>query len=150
MSPETLPPHDHSPEAPRPRGDPQFGVEAQAAAERALARLSDPDQALRLLSHLHQSGAGFAAYLTLPDTDPAAENIGDRFAENYLDAWEQFAELRRDVLESLGWLDAVNKVRTEQGIPADHLRWNHAAVDKQIFDTYDTIHLDGWWHLFYK
>jgi hypothetical protein len=37
-----------------------------------------------------------------------------------------------------------------QGIPKDHLAWNHAAIDKQILGTYDVVRLDGWWYAFYK
>lgn len=53
-------------------------------------------------------------------------------------------------LIGLGWLQALEKVMSEQGIPDDHLTWNHAAIDKQILDTYDVVHLDGWWHVFNK
>lgn len=66
------------------------------------------------------------------------------------DALRYFAQFRHDVLEGLGWLQSLEKVMSEQGIPDDHLTWNHAAIDKQILDTYDVVHLDGWWHVFNK
>ncbi|KQR86711.1 hypothetical protein ASF96_10315 [Microbacterium sp. Leaf179] len=112
--------------------------------------MDNPNHALRLLALAEQAGAGFAAYLLLSDTDAAADDLDEKFSTAYLDAWEQFSQFRRDVLEWLGWLDAVKDVMTAQGIPEDHLTWNTAAIDIQIFDTYDLVRLDGWWHVFYK
>lgn len=147
-----------SPEIPRqPERDPRppedndrFGPEAAASIERSLAQLQDPDDALRILRGVKENGAAFAAYLMLSDTNLAAENLTDTFQDSYVDAWESFAEFRRDVLDGLGWLDAVKQVMTVQGIPEDHLVWNHTAIDQRIFDTYDVVRLDGWWHVFYK
>ncbi len=99
---------------------------------------------------MQQNGAAFAAYLMLTDTNLAAENIIDTFYDSYLDAWKHFDQVRTVILENLGWLDALTTVMTEQGIPADHLTWNRAAIDQQIFETYDAVHLDGWWHIFQK
>lgn len=147
MAPETPPPE---PSKERPRGDPRFGPESAASIERSLTHLKDPDDALRLLAAVEENGAAFAAYLMLGDTNLAAEDLTDTFHDHYVDAWEHFAEFRRDVLEGLGWLDAIRKVRTEQAIPEDHLLWNNAAIDQQILQTYDAIHLDGWWHIFNK
>ena len=152
MTPEIPPPEDrdHRNETHRPRGEPPFGPEAQASVDRSLAILRDPDDALRILAHLRHGGAGFAAFLLLPDTNLAGDDIGDRFADSYIDAWQRFDQFRTDALEGLGWTDALKKVMTEQGIPADHVTWNHAAIDRQILATYDAIHLDGWWHIFNK
>lgn len=152
MSPEAPPPNEREPENEpwRPRSDPPFGPEAAASVERSLAQLRDPDEALRILSGVEQNGAPFAAYLMLQDTDLTAEDIIDTFYDSYLDAWKHFDQFRTVVLENLGWLDAVKSVMTEQGIPADHLTWNQSAIDQQIFETYDAIHLDGWWHIFQK
>ncbi|MBD8207799.1 hypothetical protein IFU08_12445 [Microbacterium sp. CFBP 8790] len=99
---------------------------------------------------MKENGAAFAAYLMLIDTDLVAENLMDRFHDSYVDGWESFAEFRRDVLDGLGWLDAVKQVMTVQGIPEDHLVWNQPAIDQRILDTYDAVRLDGWWHVFYK
>ena len=148
MSPE-LPPPSERDSHPRDRDD-RFGPEAAASVERSLAQLKDPDDALRILRGVKENGAAFAAYLLLEDTNLAAENLTDTSHDVYVDAWEIFAEFRRDVLEGLGWLDAVKKVMDEQGIPEDHLTWNHTVVDRRIFDTYDVVRLDGWWHVFYK
>lgn len=149
MTPETPPPHGPDPEreAPRPRSDPPFGPEAAASLERSLAQLHDPDDGLRLLSSAKRNGAGFAAYLMLPDTNLAAE---DTFHNTYVDAWQRFDQFRTDVIEGLGWTDALKALLANEGIPADHLIWNHVAIDKQILETYDAIHLDGWWHVFQK
>ncbi|OZD55551.1 hypothetical protein CH252_06770 [Rhodococcus sp. 06-1477-1B] len=149
MSPETPPPADRGPEK-KEWGDDRFGPEAQASVDRSLSTLGDPDDALRLLALVREGGAGAAAYLLLPDTNIAASNLDEAFHDAYVDAWEHFAEFRRDVLDGLGWLDAVKKVMDEQGIPGDHLRWNHAVVDERIAATYDAVRLDGWWHIFYK
>ncbi|APF32865.1 hypothetical protein [Microbacterium paludicola] len=147
MSPE-LPPPEPQPE--RSRGDPRFGAEAARAVEGALHHLGDADEALRILTTLKEAGAGFAAYLLLPDTNLAAADINQTFYDTYVDGWETFAEFRRDVLEGLGWTDALQAFMTQQAIPPDHLTWNVAAVDARILETYDTVHLDGWWHIFYK
>ena len=148
MSPELPPSPDRNPRP--PEDDDRFGPEAAASIERSLAHLKDPDDALRILRGVKENGAAFAAYLLLEDTNLAAENLTDTFHDAYVDAWETFAEFRRDVLEGLGWLDAVKTVMEEQGIPDDHLTWNHGVVDQRIFDTYDVVRLDGWWHVFYK
>ncbi|MBF4561190.1 hypothetical protein ITJ43_03490 [Microbacterium sp. VKM Ac-2870] len=152
MSPETPPPNQREPENEpwRPRSNPPFGPEAAASVERSLAQLRDPDDALRILNGVELNGAAFAAYLMLADTNLAAENITDTFYDSYLDAWKHFDQFRTVVLENLGWLDAVSAVMTEQGIPTDHLTWNRGAIDQQIFQTYDAVHLDGWWHIFQK
>lgn len=147
MSPELPPPPNRDL---HPQDDDRFGPEAAASIERSLAHLHDPDDALRILRGVKENGAAFAAYLLLEDINFAADNLTDTFHDTYVDAWETFAEFRRDVLDGLGWLDAVKKVMEEQGIPANHLTWNHTVVDQRIFDTYDTVHLDGWWHVFYK
>lgn len=149
MSHETPPPADRDAEK-DPWKDDRFGPEAAASVERSLATLGDPDDALRILALVKEGGAGFAAYLMLPDTNVAADNLDETFHDAYVDGWESFAEFRRDVLEGLGWLDAVKEVITMQGIPEDHLIWNHAAIDHRILDTYDVVRLDGWWHIFYK
>lgn len=149
MSPETPPPPDRD----RQQGkwdDERFGPEAQASVDRSLQVLRDPDDALRLLSLVKENGAGFAAYLLLPDTNIAGANLDEAFHDAYVDAWEHFAEFRRDVLDGLGWLDAVKDVMNIQGIPEDHLLWNHPVVDERIAATYDAVRLDGWWHIFYK
>lgn len=148
MNPETPPPNQ-GPEN-RSWNDDRFGPEAAAAVDATLAALENPNHALRLLALAEEAGAGFAAYLLLSDTDAAADDLDEKFSTAYVDAWEQFSEFRRDVLDGLGWLDAVKDVMTTQGIPEDHLTWNTAAVDIQIFDTYDLVRLDGWWHVFYK
>ena len=93
---------------------------------------------------IKENGSAFAAYLLLSDTNLAAPDILDSFYNSYADACETFAEFRRDVLEGLGWLQALEKVMSEQAIPDDHLTWNYGAVDKNILDTYDVVHLDGW------
>ncbi|MEV7757847.1 hypothetical protein AB0O16_07535 [Microbacterium sp. NPDC089180] len=149
MSPETPSPPDRDPEQGK-WDDDRFGPEAQASVDRSLQTLVEPDDALRLLALVKENGAGFAAYLLLPDTNIAAVNLEEAFHDAYVDAWETFAEFRRDVLDGLGWLVAVKNVMNEQGIPDDHLRWNHAVVDERIAATYDAIRLDGWWHIFYK
>nr|WP_278102290.1 hypothetical protein [Microbacterium proteolyticum] len=150
MSPETPPAAQPENEPSRRGGQAPFGPEAAASAERSLSTLHDPDDALRILHGIEQAGASFAAYLLLPDTNLAAPDILESFYNSYADAWETFAEFRRDVLEGLGWLQALEKVMSEQGIPDDHLSWNYAAVDKNILDTYDVVRLDGWWHVFNK
>ncbi|MDQ1124863.1 hypothetical protein [Microbacterium trichothecenolyticum] len=150
MSPETPPPAEPEREPSRPGGHATFGPEAATALERTLAELRDPDDALRILHAIDEAGASFAAYLLLPDTTPAAPDVLDRFYNSYADAWETFAEFRHDVLEALGWLEALAKVMNEQGIPEDHITWNHPVIDRQILDTYDVVHLDGWWHVFNK
>lgn len=148
MSPELPSPADREPSGPDDKAP--FGPEAAASVERSLASLRDPDDALRILQGVKESGSAFAAYLLLSDTNVAALDILDSFYNSYADAWETFAEFRHDVLEGLGWLQALEKVMSEQGIPDDHLTWNHAAVDREIFNTYDVVHLDGWWHVFNK
>jgi hypothetical protein len=150
MSPEVPPPNGPEQEPFRSGGQATFGPEAQASVDRSLATVRDPDDALRILQGVKESGAAFAAYLMLTDTNLAAPDLIDRFYDAYNDAWEHFAEFRRDILDGLGWLDAITTVMTEQGIPEDHLTWNVAAIDKQIFDAYDAVHLDGWWHIFHK
>ncbi|MDQ1175025.1 hypothetical protein QE430_003332 [Microbacterium testaceum] len=150
MTPETPPPQDHGGETERPRGDPRFGPDAQASVDRSLAVLHDAGDALRVLRGVETNGSAFAAYLMLTDTNLAADDLIDRFHDAYVDAWESFAEIRRDILENLGWLDAVKHVRDVQGIPEDQLIWNTSAIDQQILDTYDAVLLDGWWHLFNK
>lgn len=150
MTPELPPPQWPDRDPRPPSDDDRFGPEASASIERSLAHLQDPDDALRILRGVQENGAAFAAYLMLSDTNLAAANLTDAFHDSYVDAWESFAEFRRDVLDGLGWLDAVNQVMTVQGIPEDHLVWNHTAIDQRIFDTYDTVRLDGWWHVFYK
>lgn len=150
MTPETPPPHGPEREPARPRNEPPFGPEATASLERSLAQLRDPDDALRILHGVENNGASFAAYLLLPGTDLAAEDITDTFHDTYVDAWQHFAQFRHDILEGLGWLQAVTKVMDEQGIPNDNLLWNFAVVDKRIHETYDVVHLDGWWHVFNK
>lgn len=148
MSPETPPPPERQP--PDPGEKAPFGPEAAASVERSLATLRDPDDALRILQGVKENGSAFAAYLLLPDTNVAAPDILESFYNSYADAWETFAEFRRDVLEGLGWLQALEKVMSEQGIPDDHLTWNHGVVDKSILDTYDVVRLDEWWHVFNK
>ena len=148
MSPELPSPADREPSGPNDKAP--FGPEAAASVERSLASLQDPDDALRILQGVKESGSAFAAYLLLSDTNVAAPDILEGFYNCYADAWETFAEFRRDVLDGLGWLQALGKVMSEQGIPDDHLTWNYGAVDKQILDTYDVVHLDGWWHVFNK
>lgn len=148
MTPETPAPHE--PEPPRPRNDPPFGAQAAASVERSLTHLGDPDDALRLLSCVERGGAAFAAYLMLTSTNLAAENIEDTFHDSYIDAWEHFHQFRADILEGLGWADALQGFLTAEGIPADNLTWNHSAIDRQILDVYDVVHLDGWWHIFQK
>lgn len=150
MTPETPPPHDRGGEAEQPRGDPRFGSEAQASVDRSLAVLRDAGDALRLLQGVEANGSAFAAYLMLADTNVAADDLLDRFHDAYVDAWESFAEIRRDILENLGWLEAVKHVMNVQGIPEDQLVWNTPAIDHQILDTYDAVLLDGWWYLFNK
>lgn len=150
MNPETPPPAHPEGEPSRPGGPAPFGPEAAASAERSLAALQDPDDALRILRGIEEAGSSFAAYLLLPDTNLAAPDILESFYNSYADAWETFAEFRHDVLEGLGWLEAVEKITSEQGIPDDHLTWNHAVIDKRIHETYDVVHLDGWWHVFNK
>ena len=149
MSPETPPPADHGAEEHSWKDD-RFGAEAAAAVDAALATLASPDDALRVLDLTKRAGAGFAAFLLLSDTDAAADDLDEKFSTAYVDAWEDFSHFRRDVLDGLGWLDAVNDVMKTQGIPEDHLIWNTAAIDIQIFDTYDLVRLDGWWHVFNK
>ncbi|SIS19180.1 hypothetical protein [Microbacterium sp. RURRCA19A] len=148
MSPEMPPSPEQQPSGPDDKAP--FGPEAAASVERSLATLRDPDDALRILRGVKESGSAFAAYLLSPETNVAAPDILDSFYNSYADAWETFAEFRHDVLEGLGWLQALERVMSEQGIPDDHLTWNHSAVDKQILDTYDVVHLDGWWHVFNK
>lgn len=149
MSPEVPPPADRRPEDHSWKDD-RFGPEAAAVIDGTLTTIDDPDQALRVLRLTKEAGAGFAAYLLLHDTDVATKNLEEVFYRTYVDAWEQFSHFRRDVLEGLGWLDAVKDVIRTQGIPEDHLIWNYAAIDKQILDIYDVVRLDGWWHAFYK
>lgn len=150
MTPELPPPPPDGEPEKKTWDDDRFGPEAAASVERSLAHLQDPDDALRILRGVQENGAAFAAYLMLSGTNLAAENLADTFHENYVDAWESFTEFRQDVLDGLGWLEAVKQVMTVQGIPEDHLVWNHTAIDQRIFDTYDTVRLDGWWHVFYK
>lgn len=147
MTPET-PPSGPSPE--RPRGDPHFGPESAASVERSLTQLKDPDDALRLLAAVEENGAAFAAYLMLEDTDLSDVAISERFHDSYVDAWERSGQFRSDVLEALGWTDALAAFMTEQGIPPGHLTWSHAEVDARIHETYELVHLDGWWHAFYR
>lgn len=149
MTPEIPPPERRGPEDPSWKDD-RFGPEAAAVIDGTLVTLDDPDQALRVLTLAKESGSAFAAFLLLSDTDAAAADLDEKFATAYVDAWENFAEFRRDVLDGLGWLEAVKDVMRTQGIPEDHLTWNHAAIDIQIFDIYDLVRLDGWWHAFYK
>lgn len=150
MTPEVPPAAGgHDREERRPRNAP-FGPESRLSVERSLLHLRDPDDGLRILALVQQNGAGFAAYLMLPDTNLADPDIADSFYENYVDAWERFDEFRADVLEGLGWIDALNEFLREQAIPAGHLLWNHAPIDAQILATYDAVHLDGWWHIFNK
>lgn len=148
MTPETPPPPEREPSY--SDGNAPFGPEAAASVERSLSSLCDPDDGLRILQGVKENGAAFAAFLLLADTNLADSEIIDRFHESYADAWEYFAQFRHDVLECLGWLQALEKVMSEQGIPDDHLTWNQAAIDKQILDTYDVVQLDGWWHVFNK
>jgi hypothetical protein len=148
MTPELPPPPER--DSHPPGDDDRFGPEAVASIERSLAHVQDPDDALRILRGVKENGAAFGAYLMLIDTDLVAENLMDRFHDSYVDGWESFAEFRRDVLDGLGWLDAVKQVMTVQGIPEDHLVWNQPAIDERILDTYDAVRLDGWWHVFYK
>lgn len=148
MSPE-VPPPDRGPEE-HSWNDDRFGPEAAAVVDAALATLDNPDHALRVLALAKHAGAGFAAYLLLSDTDATDPDLDEKFSTAYVDAWEQFSQFRTDVLDGLGWLDAVKDVMTTQGIPEDHLIWNHGAIDIQIFDTYDLVRLDGWWHVFNK
>ncbi len=148
MTPEAPPPSEREPSY--SDGNAPFGPEAAASVERSLAALRDPDDALRILQGVKEIGAAFAAFLLLSDTNLADSELIDRFHESYADAWEYFAQFRHDVLEGLGWLQALEKVMSEQGIPGDHLTWNHAVVDSRILETYDVVHLDGWWHAFYK
>ncbi|GAB3156109.1 hypothetical protein GCM10027058_29650 [Microbacterium neimengense] len=149
MTPETPPPADRG-EAQPPSREPPFGPEAQTSVERSLALLKDPDDALRILSLVKENGAAFAAYLLLPDTNVAAATIEDSFYDTYAATWERFDQLRHDVLDGLGWLQALRKFMDEQGLPEDHLTWNHDVIDQRIVETYDIVHLDGWWHVFHK
>lgn len=148
MTPEHPP--DRTPEGEPFRWQAPFGPEAVASVDRSLAALRDPDDALRILAHITEHGAAFAAYLLIPDTNLTSPDIGDTFTDSYVAPWHHFHEFRTDALEGLGWLDAVNDVIKTHGIPEDHLTWNTAAIDKQLLDTYDAIHLDGWWHIFHK
>lgn len=149
MTPETPPSADRGGERP-PRREPRFGPEARASVERSLALLKDPNDALRILSLVNEHGAGFAAYLLLPDTNVAAASIGDSFYDHYAATWERFDQFRDDVLDGLGWIQALRKFMDEQGLPEDHLTWNHDVIDQRIVETYDIVHLDGWWHVFHK
>lgn len=149
MTPETPPPAGKDPEK-NTWNDDRFGPEAAAVIDGTLVTLDDPDQALRVLTLAKESGAAFAAYLLLSDTDAAAVDLEEKFSSAYVDAWEKFDQFRRDVLDGLGWLEAVKDVMRTQGIPEDHLIWNSASIDIQIFDIYDLVRLDGWWHAFYK
>jgi hypothetical protein len=149
MTPETPPPTDRG-EVQPPRREPLFGPEAQASVERSLALLQDPDGALRILSLVKENGAVFAAYLMLPDTNVAAANIADSFYDTYAVSWERLDQFRNSVLERLGWLDALRGFMDEQGIPEDHLSWNHDVIDQRIVAAHDIVHLDGWWHVFHK
>lgn len=149
MNPETPPPADRGEQEP-PRREPPFGPEAQASVERSLAALKDPDDALRVLSLVNEHGAAFAAYLLLPDTNVAAKDIGDSFYDHYAATWERFDQFRNDVLGGLGWIQALRKFMDEQGLPEDHLTWNHDVIDQRIVETYDIVHLDGWWHIFHR
>lgn len=149
MTPEMPPPAGQGGEQRRPRDAP-FGPESRLSVERSLLHLRDPDDALRILALIQENGAGFAAYLMLPDTNLADPDIANKFYETYVDAWERFDQFRADILEGLGWTDALNKFLHEQAIPTGHLLWNHGPIDAQILATYDAVHLDGWWHVFNK
>lgn len=136
-----------------PGPDPNYvrpGPDARRTVETALKRAHDPDVELRIVEGFLERGAGFAAFLALPDTAAEDPTVIQQFERSYAQAWEDVDHLIEDSLDALGWSREVTELKKAQGIPDNYLIWNRDALIAHLHDVYSLVQLDGWTHAFHK
>lgn len=126
------------------------GIQAEIAILLTLDGAPDDDARARIELAYQRWGAAFAAFLHLPDTTPYRINVDDQFFSCYAGEYEDERAVIDQHLLALGWTDALERLRTEQGIPAEFLAWDYASLDAHMREMYDTVPLDGRLYLFHR
>ena len=115
--------------------------------ERAEGALDD-EQTAPIRQALARWGDAFLAYLLLPDVDPHGEGIEARFIDCYTGYYESRRALVDAQLEALGWAEALNAFRREQGIWPDDLQWNYDVLFEHCCEVYTISERLGGVHVF--
>jgi hypothetical protein len=126
------------------------GAHATEVVRAALAEVHDIEIEFRLVSAFDAHGAGFAAFLLLPDTKLRAASIVQDYEAVYADAWNSLDDLATDTIEALGWRDELSEFTTKAGIPENYLTWNLQEAHGHLRDMYNFVALDGLIHAFHR
>lgn len=126
------------------------GPDAERVVREALSKLTDHDDALRLLAAFDGYGAGFAAHLLLNDTNVTDPDVERIYRDCYADAWQSLDDLATDTIEALGWREAVTDLVREHAIEEGALTWNPTALYGRLHQIYSFVELDGVIHAFFR
>jgi hypothetical protein len=122
--------------------------ENYARVEMLAVTTNDPIVRRRWEFAVDRFGYAFVAFsqLQLPElyTDEAIPTFEDLFGGSFNDLTE--AAVMQ--IDSLGWKEALYRLRRDEGITDDLLVWDYAAVIEQLSQVYEIRRAGGKMHLF--
>lgn len=143
-------PENHNTEQPAPVGEQQRSS-ADYFIEYCVNNAHTRRQARAIRQLYAEHHDAFAAYLSLDDINTNSEALAADFDNAYIGTFADEDTLVENELESQGWLEAVDQVIRQQGIPEGILIWDRDALLEQLHRyVYDIVDLDGYLHVFSK
>lgn len=135
--------HDTSPDAHEPSQNPP------RAAQRTPAEA--PDQPLSPLAErgIDTYGDAFRAFLSLPDIDPARDDLLDTFHECYVDTYTSRTDAIEHLIELDDWISKLSALADDLGVPGG-VRLNEAALWQEVTSAFDVIADGTSFHIFTK
>lgn len=110
-----------------------------------------PGEHLKAAKRLRRKhGAGFLVYLEKYYFQHGVADIEEDFYETYVGSYDSLRDWMLDSYREFGWLDAVEEVIAEQGIPDGALEWDldHFISAGNRFELFEVHEKGGQIHVF--
>lgn len=110
----------------------------------------DPVVLARWEACLAQWGYAFVAFSQLRLAELFTDDVTDAFEGLYGGSYDSLTAAAEQQVDALGWTDALERLRREEGIDDDLLVWNHAAVIERLENIYSFQRAGDRVHFFAK
>lgn len=133
---------------PQPREEEPRHRKPELGLDRLVVTSDDPTILAHWEEGLARWGHAFVAYTTLGTAELHSTDVLVNFADVYVASFDSVEELLREQLDSLGWSDALIRLRREEGITEDVLDWDFDALLVRVREVYDVLEEGGVFHVF--